>query len=84
VRDVPVRVRHQVTLGVETLLAAANVEADVEALLDVCRAANPTLAVISRRTLAREPLETPETADIVAWLQAVTRLVCGQHAPIAP
>jgi len=60
------------------------VEADVDALLDACRAANPTLDVTSRTTLAREPLETPQTADIVTSLQAATRLVSGQLAPIAP
>jgi acetylornithine deacetylase len=60
------------------------VEADVDALLDACRVANPTLDVISRTILAREPLETPQTADIVTSLQGATRLVSGQPAPIAP
>ena len=69
------------TLPGETVEA---VEADVDALLDRCRAANPTLDVTSRTTLAREPLETHEAADIVTSLQAATRLVAGQAAPIAP
>jgi acetylornithine deacetylase len=60
------------------------VEADVDALLDACRVANPTLDVISRTILAREPLETPQTADIVTSLQGATRLVSGQPAQIAP
>src|SRR6185295_6292178 len=60
------------------------VEAEVDALLDRCRAANPTLDVTSRTTLARDPLETHEAADIVTSLQAATRLVSGQTAPIAP
>jgi acetylornithine deacetylase len=64
--------------------AVETIEADVDALLDECRAANPTLDVTSRTTLAREPLETHETADIVTSLQAATRLVSGQPAPIAP
>jgi acetylornithine deacetylase len=69
------------TLPGETV---GTIEADVNALLDKCRADNPTLDVISRTTLAREPLETHETADIVTSLKAATRLVSGQPAPIAP
>jgi acetylornithine deacetylase len=69
------------TLPGETVEA---VEADVDALLDACRAANPTLDVTTRTTLAREPLETPQTADIVTSLQAATRLVSGQPASVAP
>jgi acetylornithine deacetylase len=42
------------------------------------------LDVTSRTTLARDPLETHEAADIVTSLQAATRLVSGQTAPIAP
>ncbi len=60
------------------------VEAEVDALLDRCRASNPTLDVTSRTTLARDPLETHEAADIVRSLQAATRLVSGQAALIAP
>ena len=50
------------------------VEADVEALLDRCRAADPDLVVTARTTLAREPFETPTTAAIVATLASGTRL----------
>ena len=69
------------TLPGETVEA---VEAEVDVLLDKCRAADPTLDVVARTTLARDPLETPQTADIVTTLQTATRLVTGQAATTAP
>jgi acetylornithine deacetylase len=69
------------TLPGETL---AVVEADVAAVLDRCRAANPSLVVTSRTTLAREPFETPAGAPVVGILQEAARAVTGEPAALAP
>jgi acetylornithine deacetylase len=60
------------------------VEAEVEALLDRCRGADPDLVVSARTTLAREPFQTPAGASIVTALQDASRQVTGQSAPVAP
>jgi acetylornithine deacetylase len=69
------------TLPGETL---AVVEADVAAVLDRCRAANPSLVVTSRTTLARAPFETPAGAPVVGILQEAARAVTGEPAALAP
>ena len=60
------------------------VEAEVGALLDQCRRADPDLVVSARTTLAREPFQTPAGASIVKVLQDASRQVTGQAAPVAP
>jgi acetylornithine deacetylase len=60
------------------------VEAEVGALLDRCRRADPDLVVSARTTLAREPFQTPAGASIVTALQDASRQVTGQRAPVAP
>jgi acetylornithine deacetylase len=60
------------------------VEAEVGALLDRCRRADPDLVVSARTTLAREPFQTPAGASIVTALQDASRQVTGQAAPVAP
>ena len=60
------------------------VEAEVGALLDRCRRADPDLVVSARSTLAREPFQTPAGASIVTGLQDASRQVTGQTAPVAP
>ena len=60
------------------------IEADVGALLDRCRQADPDLTVSARTILAREPFETPAGAAIVKLLQDASQQVTGQAAPVAP
>ncbi|MEP7022996.1 MAG: M20/M25/M40 family metallo-hydrolase [Actinomycetota bacterium] len=60
------------------------VEAEVGALLDRCRRADPGLTVSARTTLAREPFETPASASIVEMLQSASRQVTGHGAPVVP
>ena len=69
------------TLPGETL---DTVEAEVDALLDRCRRTDPDLTVSARTTLAREPFETPASAQIVKALQDASRQVTGHTAPVAP
>jgi acetylornithine deacetylase len=45
---------------------AAGVEAELESLLERCRAADPELVAERRTLLVREPFEVPQTAEIVA------------------
>ncbi|MCW3048631.1 MAG: hypothetical protein JWO74_2915 [Solirubrobacterales bacterium] len=45
---------------------AAGVEAELESLLDLCRAADPELVAERRTLLVREPFEVAQTAEIVA------------------
>lgn len=51
-------------------------EAQVEAVLDACRAADPALSVSQRTTLVRDPFATPPDAEILALLR--------QHVPDEP
>jgi acetylornithine deacetylase len=48
----------------------AGVEAEVDALLARCRAADPELVAERRTLLVREPFEVPEDAEIVAAVRA--------------
>jgi acetylornithine deacetylase len=59
------------------------VEAEVGALLDRCRRADPDLTVSARTTLAREPFQTPAGASIVTVLQDASRQVTRQ-SPVVP
>lgn len=69
------------TLPGETV---ATVEADVEALLDRCRAADPDLVVTARTTLARDPFQTPAAAPIVATMTSASARVTGKPAETVP
>jgi acetylornithine deacetylase len=69
------------TLPGETL---SIVEAEVSALLDRCRRADPDLTVSARTTLAREPFETPADAPIVTALQDASQQVTRRAATVAP
>jgi acetylornithine deacetylase len=64
------------TLPGETV---AEVEADVERLLQACRAADPELVVVARTTLSREPFETADDAAIV---RALARATHGDTTPV--
>ena len=56
----------------------------MEARLARCRAADPGLVVSARTTLARDPFQTPEDAEVLTVLaDAVTR-VTGTPAPREP
>jgi acetylornithine deacetylase len=65
------------TLPGETV---ATVEADVEALLDRCRTADPRLVVTARTTLARDPFQTPTDAA----MSGATARVTGNAAETVP
>ena len=54
--------------------SAAAVEAELEALLDRCRAADPELVAEQRTLLAREPFEVAPTEEIVAAVIAAAAL----------
>ncbi len=69
------------TLPGETV---ATVEADVDALLQRARAADPDLVVSARTTLARDPFETPADATIVTSLSAASAAVSGRVAESVP
>lgn len=63
---------------------AASVEADVEALLDRCRAADPDLVVTARTTLARDPFQTSMDDTIVTTMRRATAQVTGTAAEKVP
>ena len=65
------------TLPGETL---ERVEADVAALIEQCRPADPRLAISARTVLYRPPMETPPTAAIVRALVAAA----GPGTSVAP
>jgi acetylornithine deacetylase len=64
--------------------SAATVEADVEALLARCRAADPQLVVTAHTTLARAPFQTPPDTDITTAMAAATARVTGSPAETVP
>ncbi|WP_205528660.1 M20/M25/M40 family metallo-hydrolase [Desertimonas flava] len=68
------------TLPGETV---ADVEADVEAVLDACRAADPRLVVTASTTLAREPMETPIDAPVANVLADAVTLASGREPQLA-
>jgi acetylornithine deacetylase len=66
------------TIGIErrTLpgVSVADVEAELESLLERCRLADPELAVERRTLLAREPFEVAPRAEIVSEVSAAAAL----------
>jgi acetylornithine deacetylase len=56
---------------------AGEVEAELQSILDRLQAADPAFKGIVRRGLVRSPLETPESASIVAALKASAGKVLG-------
>ncbi|MDX6657360.1 MAG: acetylornithine deacetylase [Solirubrobacteraceae bacterium] len=61
---------------------AADVEAEIAALLDRCRAADADLVAAQRTLLVREPFEVPEEADVVAAVSAAAAGVLGRPPTI--
>ena len=60
---------------------AADVEAELKALLDACRDADPELQVEARTLLVRDPFEVPQDAEIVATVRGAAADVLGR-APV--
>jgi acetylornithine deacetylase len=67
------------TLPGETPAAA---EAEIDALLDRCRAADPELVVERRTLLVREPFEVPADADVVGAVSSAAEQVLGSPPAI--
>ncbi len=67
------------TLPGETTAA---VEAELEALLDGCRAADADLHATRRTLLVREPFEVAPSAPIVAAVSAAAEEVVGEQPPV--
>jgi len=61
--------------------AMADLEAEIEEVLDACRSSDPELAVTQRTTLARSPFETDPDTPIAEALRAATASVLGAAAP---
>jgi acetylornithine deacetylase len=62
---------------------AAGVEAELAALLDRCRAADPALVAEARTLLVREPFEVAADAEIVATVRAAAEEALGAPPPMA-
>jgi acetylornithine deacetylase len=62
---------------------AADVEAELAALLDRCRAADPALEARARTLLVREPFTVPHDAGIVTALRDAAAEVLGSPPPVA-
>jgi acetylornithine deacetylase len=62
--------------------SAADIEAELEALLDGCRAADPALQALQRTLLVREPFEVDEASEIVEVVRTAAGEVLG--SPPAP
>ena len=58
-------------------------ERELEALLDACRAADPDLEAELRTLLVRQPFEVGEDAEIVALLRAAATEALGEPPKIA-
>jgi acetylornithine deacetylase len=75
------------TIGIErrTLPSetAADVEAEVQALLAACRVVDPGLEAQARTLLVREPFAVREDAEIVATVRAAAAEVLGAPPPVA-
>lgn len=56
---------------------AADAEAELEALLDACRAADPGLVAARRTLLVREPFEVAQDAEVVAAVRAAATEATG-------
>jgi acetylornithine deacetylase len=61
----------------------AGVEAEVEALLERCRARDPELQAEQRTLLVREPFEVDEQAEPVTAVREAAVAVTGEAPPIA-
>jgi acetylornithine deacetylase len=61
-----------------------SVLAELEEVLDRCRAADPDLDVVARTTLVRDPFETPEGAPVVDAVRDAHEQVTGGPAVVAP
>jgi acetylornithine deacetylase len=62
---------------------AADIEAELAALVDRCRAADPALEAEARILLVREPFEIAPDAALVATVRAAAAEVTGAPPPIA-
>jgi acetylornithine deacetylase len=62
---------------------AADIEAEIAALLDRCRAADPALEAQARILLVREPFEVARDAQLVATVRDAAGEVLGAPPPIA-
>ena len=60
---------------------AAEVEAELAALLDRCRASDPELAAEQRTLLVREPFEVTADAEIVGAVRQAAASVLGPRSP---
>jgi acetylornithine deacetylase len=61
---------------------AADVEAELAALIDRCRAADAELAAQLRMGLVREPFEVARDAEIVATVEEAAAEALGEAAPV--
>ncbi len=61
----------------------ADIEREVEQLLDACRAVDPDLQAEQRTLLVREPFEVPEDSEIVGAVSAAATEVLGDPPKIA-
>jgi acetylornithine deacetylase/succinyl-diaminopimelate desuccinylase-like protein len=61
----------------------ADIEREVEQLLDACRAVDPGLQAEQRTLLVREPFEVPEDSEIVSAVSAAATEVLGRPPKIA-
>jgi acetylornithine deacetylase len=62
---------------------AADIEAELAALLDRCRAADPALDAEARILLVREPFQMEPDAELVTTVRAAAAEVLGAAPPIA-
>jgi acetylornithine deacetylase len=62
---------------------AAHVEAELEGLLDRCRAADPDLEAAQRIRLVREPFEVDPEAEIAGLVRGAAAAELGATPPVA-
>ena len=61
----------------------ADIEREIDQLLDACRAVDPDLQASQRTLLVREPFEVPEDSEIVRAVSAAATGVLGKTPKIA-
>ncbi|HYI20496.1 MAG TPA: M20/M25/M40 family metallo-hydrolase [Solirubrobacteraceae bacterium] len=75
------------TVGIERRTlpgeTAADVEAELDALLDRCRTADPALEAARRTLLVREPFELDASAEIAVMVRDAAGDVLGDQPPLA-
>jgi acetylornithine deacetylase len=75
------------TIGIERRTlpgeTAGDIEAELGALLDRCRAADPALEAQARLSLVREPFAVPEDAEIVTAVRAAAAEELGAPPPVS-